>query len=79
VQAGTVTFVVRVSGQAWRSLDAPTLLASVVGRSVAVARTTLEAYGTVTIQTWPGYVDSIPTFGGRATLSVVAPGPVSSP
>jgi hypothetical protein len=79
VQAGTVTFVVRVSGQAWRSLDAPTLLASVVGRSVAVARTTLEAYGTVTIDTWPGYVDSIPTFGGRATLSVVAPGPVSSP
>jgi hypothetical protein len=79
VQAGTVTFVVHVSGQSWRALDPPTLLASVVGRSVAAARTTLEAFGTVTIETWPGYVDSIPTLAGRATLSVLTPVPVSTP
>jgi hypothetical protein len=79
VQSGTITFVVHVSGYAWRSLDPPALLASVAGRSVSAARTTLVAYGTVTIETWPGYVDSIPTFDGRATLTVLAPGLPATP
>jgi hypothetical protein len=79
VQGGVVTFVIRVSASAWRSLDAAALLASVKGRSVAEARTLLETQGTVTIDTWPGYVDSIPTLEGHATLTVLSPGPAPTP
>jgi hypothetical protein len=79
VQAGVVTFVVRVSGQASRPLDAEALLASVSGHPVAEARTILETFGTVTIVTWPGYVDTIPTLGGHATLTVSAPGSSATP
>jgi hypothetical protein len=79
VQGGLVTFVVRVSASAWRSLDAAALLASVKGRSVDEARTLLETQGTVSIDTWPGYVDTIPTLEGHATLTVLPPGPVPTP
>jgi hypothetical protein len=46
---------------------------------VAEARRTLEAYGTVTIVTWPGYVDTIPTLDGHATLTLSAPGGSPAP
>ncbi|MGH3075492.1 MAG: baseplate J/gp47 family protein, partial [Gaiellales bacterium] len=79
VQGGVVTLVIRVSARAWRSLDADALLASVKGRTVAEARRLLETEGTVTIDTWPGYVDTIPTLEGHATLTVLSPVPVVSP
>ncbi|MFI5255576.1 MAG: hypothetical protein ACHQ15_08985, partial [Candidatus Limnocylindrales bacterium] len=79
VQGGKVTFVIHISAQAWRPLDAAALLVSVKGRSVAAARALLASQGTVTIQTWPGYVDTIPTLEGRATLTVVAPGRSPTP
>ena len=79
LQGGVVTLVIRVSASAARSLDAAALLASVKGRSVAEARRLLETEGTVTIDTWPGYVDTIPTLEGHATLTLLPPAPAPSP
>jgi hypothetical protein len=79
VQGGVVTFVIRVSARAWRPLDAVALLASVKGRPVSEARAMLETHGVVTIDTWPGYVDTIPSLDGHATLTVLAPGPTPTP
>ena len=43
------------------------------------ATATLEAYGTVTIETWPDWVTSIPTMDSRVQLTIDQPVPVVTP
>jgi hypothetical protein len=70
VADGTVTFDVRASAKRVRQLDAAALRQLVLGHTAADARTTLEAYGTVTISFWPGWVESVPTNASRVSLTV---------
>ncbi|MGZ3632696.1 MAG: hypothetical protein ACXVAH_08505, partial [Candidatus Limnocylindrales bacterium] len=56
-----------------RQLDQAALLAQVKGKSVDEARAILEPFGAVSIQTWPFYVSSIPTFDNRVTLTIAPP------
>lgn len=76
---GIVRYAVSATGRAWLPLDAAELLASVKGLPVAQARAALARYGDVRIETWPGFVDTIPTFGDRASLVVLVPGPSGAP
>ncbi|HMJ80332.1 MAG TPA: baseplate J/gp47 family protein [Candidatus Dormibacteraeota bacterium] len=73
VTDGKITVPVEASGQMARQLDQAALLAQVKGKTVAEANAILGPYGSVTIDTWPFYVSSIPTLDGRVTLTVVAP------
>ncbi len=56
----------------------------VQGKSVDEARAILSEYGTVDIQTWPGFVGSIPSLAWRLTLTIdtgsvtPSPGPSST-
>lgn len=73
VNGSRVVFQVQASAEWWKPVDAGALLADVKGKKVSDARAILASYGDVDIRTWPGYVDSVPTLDGRATLTVAAP------
>ena len=68
-----VVFQVEAHAEWWKPVDAAALLSDVKGKKVSDARAILATYGEVDIRTWPGYVDSVPTLDGRATLTVAAP------
>ena len=68
-----VQFPVQATGEGYTPLDGSKLLDTVKGKSVAQARSMLAQYGDVKITTWPGYVDTIPTLEGRASLTVAPP------
>jgi hypothetical protein len=70
VAGSIVTFPVTVRAVAGRAVDADALLARVRGLALPQARTVLGAYGDVRITVWPDWVTTIPTAGGRATLTI---------
>ena len=74
-----VDFRVTAAGQAIPVLDPNALREAIKGRSVDEARSILGRYGTVRIDTWPGFVSSIPTLDARLDLTVAVDGAVSSP
>lgn len=73
VEGDTVRYTLTARGRQWRRLDAGALLGEVRGRPVEDARARLSVYGDVEIATWPSFVESIPSFDGRASLVVVPP------
>jgi hypothetical protein len=73
VSGGKISAPVEASGEMARQLDQASLLAQVKGKSVEEARAILEPFGAVSIQTWPFYVSSIPTFDNRVTLTIAPP------
>ncbi|MDQ2966008.1 MAG: baseplate J/gp47 family protein [Chloroflexota bacterium] len=74
-----VDFRVTAAGQAIPVLDPNALREAIKGRSVDEARSILGRYGTVRIDTWPGFVSSIPTLDARLDLTVAGDGAPSSP
>ena len=64
-----VDFRVTAAGQAIAVLDPTALREAIKGKSVDEARTILGRYGTVSIDTWPGFVSSIPTIDARLDLT----------
>ena len=71
--SGQVTVPVKASAEEWRPVVAAELLPKVKGRPVSEARSILAPYGVVKIQTWPGWVDTIPSLDARVDLVVTAP------
>ena len=57
----------------------PPCATSIKGKSVDEARQILGRYGTVTIDTWPGFVSSIPTLDFRLDLTVNGANGAASP
>jgi len=78
VSGGQISFSASATGQIAATLDPSVLLAQVGGKTVGQARTILEALGTVTIETSPFYVSSIPDDPSRVTITVQPPQPGSS-
>jgi hypothetical protein len=80
-----VVFPVTATASQVRQLDPDTLRQQVLGKSVDEARALLAQDGTVDIQTWPGFVGTIPSLAWRLTLTVdtsgitASPGPGASP
>jgi hypothetical protein len=81
VSGGQISFSASATGQIAATLDPSVLLAQVGGKTVGQARTILEALGTVTIETSPFYVSSIPDDPSRVTITVQPPqpGPSAAP
>ncbi len=52
------------------TLDPAQLRAEIKGRPVDEARRILSQYGTVTIDTWPGFASTIPTLDARLELTI---------
>jgi hypothetical protein len=74
-----VDFRVTVTALTIPTLDAAALTAQVKGKPVEEARRNLSRYGTVTIDTWPGFVTTIPTLDARLQLTIGgASGPTGS-
>jgi hypothetical protein len=80
-----IVFPVHASAQQVRRLVPADLRDAVRGRTLADARSILEAYGETTISLWPGFVSSVPTNDSRIDLTVkeavaveASPGPSSS-
>ena len=79
VVSGTqISFSASATGQIAATLDAASLLPQVMGKTVGQARTILEALGTVTIETSPWYVSSIPDDPSRVTITVQPPQPAAT-
>jgi len=78
LNGGQITFSASATGQMAATLDPVALLAQVRGKTVGQARTILEALGTVTIETSPFYVSSIPDDPARVTITVQPPQPAAS-
>ena len=76
-----VDFRVTANAAAIPTLDPAALRDEIKGRSVDEAKQILGRYGTVAIDTWPGFVSSIPTFDFRLDLRVEGQdaGPSPSP
>jgi hypothetical protein len=80
-----IVFPVTATASQVRQLDPDTLRQQVLGKSVDEARAILAQDGTVDIQTWPGFVGTIPSLAWRLTLTVdtsgitASPGPGASP
>jgi len=72
-QGTKVLLPVTALGEQWRPVTAEELLPLVKGKSVAEATAALTPYGTVQIQTWPGYVNQIPSLDGRIKITVAPP------
>ncbi len=79
VKDGVVSFPATASATQIAILDPDALKAMVLGQSVEQATATLEAYGTVTIETWPDWVTTIPTMEGRVQLTINEPVQVVAP
>ena len=69
-----VVFPVIATASQVRHLDPDTLRQQVKGKSVDEARAILADDGTVDIQTWPGFVGTIPSLEWRLTLTIVGGG-----
>ncbi len=69
-QGADIVFAVQASAQQVRRVVAADLRELVRGKSLADARSALEAYGTTTIDLWPGFASSIPTYDFRIDLTV---------
>ena len=78
VNGGQISFSASATGQIAATLDPAVLLSQVRGKTVGQARTILETLGTVTIETSPFYVSSIPDDPARVTITVQPPQPGAS-
>jgi hypothetical protein len=86
VQGTVIVFGVKATAQQVRRVVAADLRDEIRGLPVGEARTRLEAYGTTTIDLWPGFASSIPSYDFRINLTVAgavpiegaSPGPGSS-
>jgi Baseplate J-like protein len=84
VDGDAVVFPVTVTASQVRNLDPDTLRGLVAGKSVDEARSILASYGTVDIQTWPGFVGTVPSLAWRLSLTIDtssvtgSPGPAGS-
>jgi len=78
VSGGQISFSASATGQIAATLDPAVLLTQVRGKTVGQARTILGALGTVTIETSPFYVSSIPDDPSRVTITVQPPQPGAS-
>ena len=78
VSGSQISFSASATGQIAATLDAASLLPQVMGKTVGQARTILEALGTVTIETSPWYVSSIPDDPSRVTITVQPPQPTAT-
>jgi hypothetical protein len=74
-----VDFRVTANAAAIPNLDPAALRDEIKGRSVDEAKQILGRYGTVAIDTWPGFVSSIPTLDFRLDLKVAGASPGTSP
>jgi len=74
-----VIFPVIATASQVRQLDPDTLRQQVKGKSVDEARSILAQDGTVDIQTWPGFVGTIPSLEWRLTLTIATGGGTGSP
>ena len=73
VAGSVITFPVTVRATELRTVDGAGLLAQVRGLGLPQARTVLGEFGEVEITVWPDWVTTIPTAGGRATLTIRGP------
>ncbi len=84
VDGEAVVFPVTVTASQVRNLDPDTLRGLVAGKSVDEARSILATYGSVDIQTWPGFVGTVPSLAWRLSLTIDtssvtgSPGPAGS-
>ena len=69
-QGADIVFPVQATAQQVRRVVASDLVDAIRGKSLADARSTLETYGTTTIDLWPGFASSIPTYDFRIDLTV---------
>jgi hypothetical protein len=69
-QGDVIVFPVQATAQQVRRVVAADLVTAVRGKPLADARATLETYGTTTIDLWPGFASSIPTYDFRIDLTV---------
>lgn len=79
VAGQAVSFPATVTGQQIAVLDPGELKRSVMGKSLADARSALAAYGAVTVTAWPDWVGTIPTIDSRVSLSIQGSVPVETP
>ncbi len=79
VDGDAVVFPVTVTASQVRNLDPDTLRGLVAGKSVDEARSILTGYGTVDIQTWPGFVGTVPSLAWRLTLTIDTSSVTGSP
>ncbi|MEO8437535.1 MAG: hypothetical protein ABI562_03690, partial [Chloroflexota bacterium] len=75
----TVSFPVTASAQQIAILDAETLKAQVLGKSIDEARAILEPYGQIELQVSPDWTGSVPSFGSRVTLTIEQPVQIETP
>ena len=68
-----VEYAVEARREQWRPVRAEALLAEVKGRKVSDARRILAQYGSAEVQTWPAYVDWVPTLDFRLAVTVRDP------
>lgn len=74
-----VIFPVTATASIVRHLDPDTLRSLIAGKSVEEARSILAGYGDVEIQTWPGFVGTIPSLAWRLTLTINTDAAAPSP
>ena len=79
VDGQAVVFPVTATASQVRHLDPDTLRQQVKGKSVEEAQAILADDGTVDIQTWPGFVGTIPSLDWRLTLTIVGGEVAGSP
>jgi len=69
-QGTDIVFPVKATAQQVRRVAVADLRDAIRGRPLAEARSTLEAYGTTTIDLWPGFVSTIPNYDFRIDLTI---------
>ncbi len=75
----SIRFPVTATAQQITILDAEQLKAQILGRSVADARSILEAYGKVDLSVSPDWTGSVPGFESRVTVTIDQAVPVETP
>lgn len=78
-QGTTVVVPVTVSGSQVPTLDVNQLRSSILGKSVADARSLLSQYGQVNIAVSPGWASTMPSFDFRINFQLVLPSTQPSP
>jgi hypothetical protein len=73
-----IVFPVQATARQVRRVVADDLRAAIRGKPLSQARSTLEAYGTTTIDLWPGFVSSIPNYDFRIDLRIEGAVPIES-
>jgi hypothetical protein len=77
VDGQVVRFGVTARAESAPRVDESVLRTQLKGRSTAEAQAILAPYGTATVELWPGWVTTIPTFDARVDLRVAGVAGVS--